>query len=208
MLTEVIVAGIALMGVLFTQHYTHRRWVHAQRDEREVARVANVEERRKEHEELLSRIEEQNNSVFSNALHLVEENRRDATTARELAVRAEGHHAECRQQVAVLDGRVKELQVRIMESERSFGQIQSELHRVSDGHQTMKHAALNALTVSESYMAMVKKLVKGCTCSAFLPITELTEHIHPQADSLIEKNRRLALTPGVAPLPPQVEDSP
>jgi hypothetical protein len=198
---EAIVVGLlALVGVVVTQWFLHRRWTAEQDTKREemLTRLATERQteadrqdakRQSEQAEILSRMAEQNSAVVNNALKVAEVHQQDADTARRLAVETARNHSECRQEVATLAGKVEELRARITETERTAGQNALATER----HRDLKHKALSALTVSEGYVELVKKLVPTCTCSAFASLDPLTSSIRPRTAELLAEN--------TAPLP-------
>src|SRR3712207_1045759 len=111
---ELIGAVLVFAGLLLTQYLLQKRWTHEQDEKREELAARLAQDRREEHEALLSRMAEQNAAVVNNALRVAEVHQEDADKAREL-------HAECRQEVAVLAGKVDEMRSRITENERLMG---------------------------------------------------------------------------------------
>lgn len=202
---ETVGAILVFAGLLVTQALMHRRWTREQDSKRQALADKLAEERRSEAEEqsrerraeqadLLSRMAEQNSSVVENALKVAEIHKEDAERARLTAVETAQNHAECRQEVAVLSGKVEELHARITENERTYGAYQ----KATERHREIKHKALNALTVADGYVSLCKKLATGCTCNAFDPIKALTEEIHPRIQELLAENQDIEPT-GVDP---------
>lgn len=186
----IVAAAIGLVGVLVTQSFLHRRWGREQDAKRDQLLATSREERRREQAEVLDRMAEQNNAVVQNAVTLAEVHRVDAEQARLLVLEASTAHTECRHEVAQLAGKVEELRARIIESERTSGYE----HRIGEEHRNLKHKALNALTVSEGYVALVQKLVPKCSCHAFDALDELTNSIQPRVAELLAENQRIAAT--------------
>jgi polyhydroxyalkanoate synthesis regulator phasin len=184
---EIAAALFAFVGLLLTQALLHRRWTREQDGKREEMGHRLAEERRKEHDDLLHRMAEQNNAVVENALRIAEVHQQDAERARVLALENAQSHLECRQEVATLAGKIDELRERIAENERTMGEAQ----RVQEEDRGIKHDALTALTISEGTVDLVKKLVPNCTCHAFAPIEHLVTSFHPRAPGLVEANARI-----------------
>lgn len=142
-------AGVVL-SLVVTQTLLHRRWsaeqdrkrdeiIETQQNQRREEAELQARERREELSEILERIGQQTNTVIENALALANEHRTDADIARGLAAQTATAHAECRQEVATLGGKVEELRARMTETERTAGLAS----RVSEHHQRIKHKALN-----------------------------------------------------------------
>lgn len=204
---EVIVGALALVGVLVANWVAHRHWTAEQdrkRDEiiatqqaqrRQEAEEA-ARERREEQRDILAQMSEQNNVIIENAVALANEHRVDAQAARHLAAETAGAHAECRQEVATLSGKVEELRARMTETERTSGYASL----VSEHHQKVKHMALNGLAAAEGYMSLVDQLAGQCECHALDPIRALRDTVKPRLDAVLEENLRIA---NEIPQPPQ-----
>lgn len=184
---DIIVGLLALVGVLAGNAFMHGRWTREQDIKRQDMADRLSRERREEQRDLLDRMAEQHNTVVENAVRLAEVHQEDAEKARLLALDTAAAHAECRQEVAMLSGKVEELRARITENERTMGDQQ----RVSEDDRNIKHDALTALTISEGTVSLVQKLVPNCTCDAFVSIDHLVTSFHPRASALVDANSRL-----------------
>lgn len=183
----VVGAVLAFAGLLVTQALMHKRWTAEQEALRTEALDQVAEERREADRRLLDQIAEQNRAMTQNALDLVAEHRKDAEELRQERAEANRMHAECRAEVASLAGRLEELRIRVTETERTAG----ETNRLIELHRDVKHDALNALSVSEGTMGLVKRQVEKCSCDAYGPVRELVTNYEPKADALLKLNQQI-----------------
>lgn len=193
-----IAALLAFAGLLVTQALLHRRWTREQeikRDEaiskasesRRAEAATQAKERRAENAEILDRLAEQTNRVVTDALRIAEIHQSDAERARDAAIVTAQAHADCRQEVAMLGGKIEELRGRVVENERTSGREA----QVAQRHQDMKHKTFTALTVSEGITTLAVSCAKNCSCSAFAPMTDLLETYQPRLQGLVDENSRL-----------------
>lgn len=195
---ELLAILLGFVGLLVTQAGLHRRGMREQDTKRDEMlatlaqeRAAEAErlarERREEQRELIDRMAEQSNRVVEGALEVAEVHKSDAETARLLAIENARNHAECRQEVAHLGGKVEELRARVIETERTSGRDSA----VSQWHQDVKHMAVTALAASEGITGLAVSCAKKCNCHAFDPMSDLLEGYTPRLEAIVEENKRL-----------------
>lgn len=195
---QVIVAIIALVGVVLTQWFLHRRWT-AEQDAKRTDLLASIakqqrdesekqtKERRQEQAEILNRMAEQSSTIIDDALKIAAIHQQDAEGARQLAIENARNHTECRQEVANLAGKVEELRARVIETERTSGREAA----VSQWHQDVKHMTITALAASEGTTGLAVSCAKKCTCHAFDPMLDVLEGYTPRLEKIVEENKRL-----------------